>query len=91
MATKAEGVVAVWFGLNAGGAAFLGVWGYSIVSNDWPQGLIFGWIPALIMAVIAGLGVYGIMLGVSGLVTAPVTDRDGDAPPSGPATGMTLQ
>ena len=89
MATKSQNGLAVWFGLNAGGAAFLGVWVYSIMSNDWLLGLVFGWIPALILAVIAGLAVYGITYGMTELVTAPVKDQSADGPPGGPGTGIT--
>jgi hypothetical protein len=80
--------VAVWIGLNAGGFVFLGVWAYGIASNDWLLGLVFGWIPALIMGVIAGLVVYGFMYGVSRLVTSS-GDRS-ESPSAGPATGTTI-
>jgi hypothetical protein len=89
MATKSQNGLAVWFGLNAGGAAFLGVWVYSIMSNDWLLGLVFGWIPALILAVIAGLVVYAVMYGVTGLAASPVQDQSTNGPPGGPATGIT--
>jgi hypothetical protein len=88
MASKSQNGLAVWCGLNAGGAAFLGVWVYSIMANDWLLGFAFGWIPALILAVVAGLAVYGILCGVTRLVMSPVQNRSADEPPSGPAAGI---
>ena len=69
MGTENDRGVAVWFGLNAAGIVFLGVWVNAIASNDWLLGLAFGWIPAAIIAVIAGLIAHGFIYGVSGLLT----------------------
>jgi hypothetical protein len=81
--------VAVWVGLNAGGFVFLGVWAYGIASNDWLLGLVFGWIPAVIMGVIAGLVVYGFTHALSRLVIS--SGRRSESPSAGPATGPTIR
>lgn len=88
MESKDEKGVAIWSGLNAAGLVFLGVWAYGIVSNDWVLGLVFGWLPAVIMGVIAGLVVYGFTYGLRGM-GASVNHRP-DAPPVDPTTGMTI-
>ena len=87
MGWKAGNAFAVWAGINAGGATFIGVWAYGVMSGDWVPGLLFGWIPALIMGVIAGLAVFGLTRGVTGLV-AP---RDSKAPPADPPPGIPAQ
>jgi hypothetical protein len=82
-------MVAVWVGLNAGGVAFLGVWGYAVASNDWLLGLAFGWIPAVIVGVIAGLVVCGVAYGLSTLA-AMHSHSSGDST-GGPTAGITSQ
>ena len=82
MVSKAGSGIAVWFGLNAGGAVFIGVWAYAMMSNDWVTGLIFGWIPASIMGVIAGLAVFALTHVIARLVTPQRSASK--APPSDP-------
>ena len=86
---KAGNALAVWVGLNAGGASFIGVWAYGMMSTDWVRGLLFGWIPALIIGVIAGLAAFALTRGVTGLMApqalAPKT------PPADPPAGIPAQ
>lgn len=41
------------FGFVVGLGTFLGCWGYAISSWGWFLGLAFGWVPSVIIAIIA--------------------------------------
>ncbi len=84
MGWKPGNAFAVWAGINAGGAAFIGVWAYGVMSSEWVRGLLFGWIPALIIGVIAGLVVFGLTRGVTGLAA----QRESKSPPGDPPSGI---
>ena len=86
MVSRASNTLAVWIGLNVGGAVFIGVWAYCVMSNDWLLGFFFGWIPASIMGVIAGVVVFGLTQGVAGLLAPQVSASK--TPPSDPSAGI---
>lgn len=91
MASKNYGSVAVWSGLNAGAITFVGVWGYGVASNDWWMGLLFGWVPALIMSVIAGLVVFAVAFGLSGFAGSNTRNPDSSAAHTDIDPSVTLQ
>ena len=91
MASKNSGGVAVWSGLNAGAITFVGVWGYGVASNELWMGLVFGWVPALIMGVIAGLVVFAVAFGLSGFAGSNIPNRDSSAAHSDIDPSVTLQ
>ena len=86
MAAKSGSALAVWFGLNTGGAVFIGVWAYGIMSSGWGMGLLIGWLPALMAGVVAGLLVFGLTEATLALMRHRAAPSK--APTQGPPDGI---